>query len=197
MKKRFFLLLAAILWGGLTGCSFYTSAILLPKEWSARRDFQNQNYKIAILKYDNLAANHPNPKLRQFFLMQKGRALYLTRCYHDAEETFRQYITEYPNGIYEAEAKAYLTKIEALRAEKEREHILQVKQIRGDVKQLRHLLKLDPYNAQLHYNLANKLWDLGRYNQAAEQYLKAGEIDAALKESELINNRLMIDKMAR
>ncbi len=164
----------------------------MPVVWSAKRDFQNQNYEIAIAKYDNLAANHPDVKSRQLYLMQKGRSLYLIRCYHDAQETFRRYTLEYPDGIYTAEAEAYLTKIEALRAEKERRHILQHEQIRGDVKQLRQLLTNDPYNARIHYELANKLWELGEYNQAARHYLKAGEIDAALKESELINNRLMI-----
>ena len=175
------------------GCAQYSRSILSPSVKSAQSDFNNQNYESAIAKYQRLSLHYPDEKKRQYFHMQKGRAFYLLRSYHDAEDTFREYLKIYPEGLYVDEAETYLVKIRSLRAEKERSYKLQREQIEGDVRLLRKILEQDPYNAQVHYQLASKLWDLEEYNEAAKHYLKAGDIDAALKETELIQNRLMID----
>jgi len=177
----------------LVGCSLYSNALFLPREQSAEKDFEEKKYHSAITKFEYLSINHPDPQKRQAFLMKKGLSLYLLRSYHEAEKAFRDYIALYPNGMYKAESEAYLTKIEALRSEKERNYVLQREQMKGDVQLLTQMLERDPYNAQVHYDLANKLWELGKYNEAAQHYLKAGEIDAALKETELLKNRLMIN----
>jgi len=160
---------------------------------SAQTDFKQQKYQSAIPKYEYLTIHHPRDRKRQYFQFQKGLSLYLVRSYHDAEKTFRDYLENSPNGVYTAESKAYLTKIEALRSEKERNYDLQREQLKGDIKILREMLERDPYSAQVHYELGNKLWELEQYTEAAKHYLKAGEIDAALKENELIKNRLIIN----
>jgi tetratricopeptide (TPR) repeat protein len=160
---------------------------------SAQQDFQNHKYESAVTKYQYLSQNHPEIEKKQYFLFQKGLCLYLLRSYHDGEKTFKEYLDLYPEGLYKAECQAYITKIEVLRAERERTYVLQREEIKGDADLLRLMIDRDPYNAQVHYELANLLWDLGDYNEAAKHYLKAGEIDAALKESELIKNRLMIN----
>jgi len=177
----------------LAGCSLYRNAVIWPRERSAEKDFEEKKYHSAITKYEYLSINHPDLKKRQTFLMKKGLSLYLLRSYHEAEKAFRDYIALYPDGVFRAESEAYLTKIEALRSEKERNYVLQREQMKGDVQLLTQMIERDPYNAPVHYDLANKLWELGKYNEAAQHYLKAGEIDAALKESDLLKNRLMIN----
>ena len=172
----------------------YRSAVLAPSVKEAQENFQKQQYGAAVAKYTHLIKNHPDSEKRQYFMVEKGRALYLLRSFHDAEKTFRQYMRLYPDGLYRAEAEAYLTKIQVLRSQKEQSDQLVRETIKDDIKVLKEMLKRDPYNAHLHYNLANKLWNLEKYEEAASYYLKAAEIDAALQESELINNRLMIDE---
>ena len=168
--------------------------VLWPKVRSANQEFEDQNYDVAIAKYDYLTHSHPSNDKRQFFIMQQGLAFYLIQSYHDAEKVFHNYLRRHPEGLYKSQAETYLTKIEALRSQKRRNYVLQRKQIKGDIKLLREMLKRDPYNAQVHYDLANKLWELGKYNEAASHYLKAGDINAALQENELLKNRLMIDE---
>lgn len=181
--------------GGLmAGCASYNRTIFTPSVKSAQQDFNNQNYESAVAKYQQLALTHPDEKKRQFFVMQKGRALYLMRSFHDAEATFRDYLRNHPDGLYLDESESYLTKIQSLRAEKDRKDYLKREQIEGDIRLLRRVIENDPYNAQAQYQLASKLWDIEEYDEAARHYLRAGEIDAALKESELIKNRLMIDE---
>jgi len=175
------------------GCASYNALILQSREKSARDDFQKQNYDSAVNKYHFLSLHHPDPEKRQFFQMQKGLSLYILRSYHDSQKAFESYLRQYPEGKYVDEARSYLTKIESIRSERERNYTLKMEQIRGDVELLHKMIDQDPYNARVHYDLANKLWELGKYNEAAQHYLRAGEIDAALKENELLRNRLMID----
>ncbi|MBN1901501.1 tetratricopeptide repeat protein [Candidatus Sumerlaeota bacterium] len=177
----------------LCQCSFYQSTVLDSYIHSAQEDFHNHKYESAVTKYQYLFHHHPESDKKQYFLFQKGLSLYLLRSYHDAEKTFKEYLDLYHDGLYQAESNAYLTKIEALRAEREKNYVLQREEIKGNVDLLRLMVERNPYDAQVHYELANHLWDLGDYNEAAKHYLKAGEIDAALKESELIKNRLMIN----
>ena len=194
MKRvRGFFFIYIILFPFLVGCSLYRNAVIWPRVKSAEKDFEEKRYHSAITKFEYLSIHHPDPQKRQTFLMKKGQSLYLLRSYHEAEKAFRDYTALYPDGVYQAESEAYLTKIEALRSEKERNYVLQREQIKGDVQLLNQMLERDPYNALVHYDLANKLWELGKYNEATQHYLKAGEIDSALKETELLTNRLMID----
>lgn len=186
-----------LLFAVLTGCSFYESSVLYSYERDAEESFEKQKYESAVAKYHYLYTNHPNPEKKEEYLLQKGRALYLIRSYHDAEEIFEQHLREFPKGEHRAEAEAYLTKIEALRTQKARSDNIREARIRGDVELMKQMVKNDPYNAKLHYELANKLWELGNYNESALHYLKAGEIDAALQENSLIKNRLMINERGK
>jgi tetratricopeptide (TPR) repeat protein len=193
-KLLFRVFIFFLLFLSVTGCSHYKAVVLWPSVRAAQKDFQAERYDVAITRYNLLSTDHPNEKKRQFFLTQKGLGLYLIHAYHDSEKTFLSYLSQYPDGLYKSEAEAYIIKIEALRSEKERNYIFEREEIKDDAKLLRQMIEMDPYNAQVHYDLANKLWDLEKYNSATKHYLKAGEINAALKEKDLLKNRLMINK---
>jgi len=177
----------------LTSCASIQMSPIKSLEDSAETDFNEQKYEAAVAKFHHLYLNHPVEQKKEHYLIREGQSLYLLHSYHDAEVTFKQYISKYPDGTFRAEAETYLTKIEAFRREKDREEIIEIEKIRNDVDLMKSAVKEDPYNARVHYELANKLWELGEYNDSARSYLKAAEIDAALQENELIRNRLMIN----
>ncbi len=192
-RKRLLLTLCAIILASMlvVSCSRYHAFMLSPRVTKAERDFNSSYCAISVLEYDRLYNIHPDPKMKAYFLFQKGQCLYIMNDYTDARKVFEEYQQEFPDGEHKTEVHALLTKIAALRASQEELEAFKIEEAMGNVEQIEDLLTTQPFNAHLHYELANAYWRLEKYDKAAKAYLTATEIDAAYKENDLIKRRLM------
>ncbi len=171
----------------------YTAFLLWPKAYQANRDFKAQRYEMAVAAYMRLFRDHPWHWKKKKYLMQQGRALYLMRAYINAKVALDRYEAIYPDSTFSNEAMAYLRKISAIRASQLAIEEDQIAAVRGDVEQLKALIAQRPDVARLHFELGNAYWRLEEYDAAAQEYLIATELNAALRENELITKRLIID----
>ncbi len=163
----------------------------------AEQEFENGNYAMAAAQYDCLYNLHPDEKRKEYFLIQKGWCLYRIDDFVDAQRAFEQYLEQYPEGQYADKAGEYLTNISVVRRKERKLDEQIIKEAEGDIQRLEDMLTSQPYNAQLHYELANTYWKLKKYDKAAKEYLEATQIDAALKENELVQRRLTVNNEGR
>jgi tetratricopeptide (TPR) repeat protein len=178
----------------LTGCACFKNFALAPRERRAQKEFDNQNYAIAALQYSHLHRIHPDPAKKEHFLIQKAYSLYQMQAYFDAQLVLEEYLREFPEGTQRDLVEIYITRLAALQDSIKKMDACIIEEAKGDVTRLDDLITSDPYNAELHYELANTYWSLEEYDKAAKEYLTATEIDAALKENDLIKRRMMIDQ---
>ncbi len=176
-------------------CSGYKSLVLYSDIQLADRRFEERRYVVARSLYNRVLEVHPDVPQRQWILYRIGRTLYndQIQLIDEARQAYRRYLSEYPEGEYAAEARATLARIEAV----ERNRIAQVRsrldRVAEDVNHLQEAIDADPYNADLYVSMGNALWKLGRYDHALDAYLHAQEINAAVKEYDLIKRRVMVD----
>ena len=125
--------------------------------------------------------------------MQKGRCLYRMDDYVDAQRILEKYLEEYPDGMYAKDVKVYLKNMSVIRTSQRKATCSVEDDTKGDIAYLEDMITSSPYNATYHYELANAYWKIKEYDKAADEYLAATQIDAALRENELIKQRLTVD----
>ena len=171
----------------------YDAFMLLPEDVQAEYNFRAQRYGMAVAGYSRLYRAHPWEWRKRHYLMQHGRSLYLMQGYIDAKIVYDRFMDRYGDSSRAEEVQAYLTKISAIRAADLSLDGEELALARGDVDRLIELIDTHPDKARLHYELGNAYWRLGEYDLAGQEYLIATELNAALRENELIRSRLYID----
>lgn len=180
----------------ISGCARMDAFFLYDSVRSANKYFDDANYGVAAAKYRIILDKYPESPKKEWMTIQLGRCFYNDRVQslHDAQAVYRDYLEQYPDGIYRKDAQRELDRINTVRANREGIIVANLSQVSGNVHDIQEAIKDNPYDAELHLRLGNALWDLGRYDEACQAYLEGQEIDARLKEHELVRNRLEVNQ---
>ncbi|MFC1601594.1 FxLYD domain-containing protein [Candidatus Sumerlaeota bacterium] len=183
----------------LSGCGGMARRVFLADDvWVANRRFKQGSYGLALAKYQRLIDQYPEGRLRQRLYLKRGACLYndQVQSLPGAQAAYLDYLADYPYpaGRYRQEADDQLERIRAIRANRENSTDAVRNGVQDDVAQLRAALEKHPYDDKLYLRLGNALWQLERYEQAAQAYVKGQQINAALKEYDWLQKRLMVDE---
>jgi tetratricopeptide (TPR) repeat protein len=175
-----------------TGCAWISGPALYRQISQADRRFQEQRYGLAAVGYQR-ALDWPRDFAdRQRVLLQMGRCFYneQIQSLHDAQAAYTSYLAQYPRGTYSDEARLNLERIQAIIYNRQLSIKARETETVKTVEGLRLQIQQRPYDADLHFALGNALWEMKRYDEACGAYLKSIEINAWLREHDLIKARL-------
>ncbi|MFW5870141.1 MAG: FxLYD domain-containing protein [Candidatus Sumerlaeota bacterium] len=178
-----------------SSCAGYQHLALKDDIKLADQRFEERRYVVARAQYMRILNTYPQTPERERILYRIGRTLYndQIQLLVEAREAYELYLDEYPQGEYAEEARSSLRRIEAVQANRTAEARSRMARVAGDVVKLQEAIQNDPYNADLFISMGNALWKLGLYDDALEAYLHAQEINAAVKEYDLMKKRVMVD----
>ncbi|HUT23379.1 MAG TPA: FxLYD domain-containing protein [Sumerlaeia bacterium] len=162
----------------------------------ADKRFAEKQYRVAAALYRQALEDYPEGEKRERIYVQIGRCFYndQVQSLHDAQAAYSGYLERYPQGVFRQEVTDELTRIRMVRANREEEVRRKYDQAEGDVEKIQAALNEQPYDAELHLRMGHALWELERYDEALQHYLKSQEINAALKEYDLLKKRMMVDE---
>lgn len=192
----------------LAGCAHYeraatnvdrgfNSAILDHEYKHALKAYDHEDYAIAATSFENLVDRLPESPEREEVLYKQGVAYFKLRNYHDADETFKNYLTRYPSGRFLAD----VTQEEArVAVERTKPNPVATELLDAAKKDLSTLTKLEaqhPTDPEVKYLLGNIQYELGHYEQAGQKYLEAQSLQAAYMEKDLIRERMFINNQGQ
>jgi tetratricopeptide (TPR) repeat protein len=162
----------------------------------ADKRFEEKQYQVAAALYRQALDGCPEGETRERIYVQIGRCSYndQVQSLHDAQAVYSEYLERYPQGVFRQEIADELARIQMIRANREEKVQRKYDQAEGDVEKIQAALNEHPYDAELHLRMGNALWELERYDEALKHYLKSQEINAALKEYDLLKKRMMLDQ---
>jgi tetratricopeptide (TPR) repeat protein len=203
MKKRSIhlvgILLISLCSAFPTGCAWLSDPVRYREITLADEQFQDRDYGLAAVNYQRALESQGEFSDRQRVMLQVGRCFYneQVRSLDDAQDAYSRYLEQYPNGAYAEEARLNLERIRAiiynrLQTIKARE-ALTTKTIDG----LRAQIQQNPYNADLHLALGNALWEAKQYDEACAAYMKSIEINAWLREHDVVKARVAKDEKGK
>jgi tetratricopeptide (TPR) repeat protein len=175
-----------------TGCAWISGATLYRQISQADRQFQEQRYGLAAIGYQRALEWRRDFADRQRVLLQMGLCFYNEQIHslHDSQAVYSYYLAQYPRGTYSEEARLNLERIRAVIYNRQLSIKARETGAVKTVEGLRLQIQQRPYDADLHFALGNALWEMKRYDEACRAYLKSIEINAWLREHDLIKARL-------
>ncbi len=96
-----------------------------------------------------------------------GIAYYRIQAYRDATLAFKEYLRLAPDGEYASKCTEYIAKID----KEYREKYVTADELDAKIQKLKDKLDKDPGNVDYQWELADKLWQRGNYDEAAELYV--------------------------
>ena len=170
------------------------------------RDFEKQDYPYAIVRLSRYLEKTPKARTsplglgqrnkadpREIALVDLALAYQKIQAYRDAENAFRQYQDEFPNGRFGELVQQSLARLARNADERNQKVAEEIAAAQKDVLRLRSELEKTPANAERWVALGNAHWKLGQWKSAGEAYLKAIEIEPKLRDDSLLKERLIFD----
>jgi tetratricopeptide (TPR) repeat protein len=171
-----------------------------------RRNFKQQDYPYAVIRYERFLERAPKPATgskgifakrmadrREVTMIELGQSYLKMDDYYDAERVFARYQTEFPKGHFIEAARQGSAKVREHYAERQRRLLADAAAAQKDAERIQADLTKKPGDPDLLVALGNAYWKMGQYKSAGESYLKAIEIKPKLKENRLLQERLIFD----
>jgi len=157
----------------------------------AYQDLANGRYLSAMTKYLLvLQRDSTRPGARQEARFRLAECYYNMRSFMEAGIQFERYLADYPDGAFVSEAKQYLGKLQGIEDQERQQQELQTKENQARLKKWQDTARNEPNSAEAAAQVGHALWDLGEYEDAAREYLRAVQLDSAKRNDKLINSRL-------
>lgn len=167
------------------------SAHTNPELEQAYRDMANGKYISAVPKYLwILQQKESTPGARQEARFRLGECYYHMRSYMESGIQFQRYLADYSDGAFASDAKQYLEKLQGIESQERQREELRRKEAEARLKHWRDMAKREPKSAEAAAQVGHALWDLGDYEDAAREYLRALQLDPGKRYDELISSRL-------
>jgi len=166
--------------------------------YAADRDFRRKDYPYSIIRYERFLERNPQPSNhREVALIRLAQSYQAMREFTKAERAFALYEQEYPEGRFAEATREALAGVRGRAAEREKKLAQSIASARQESERLLKELEQKPKNPELLLALGNTYWTMGQYKSAGESYLKAIEQRPALRENELLSERLFFDLSGR
>lgn len=185
--------LAASLMLGPAGCGWVRELHIRPQLSRAHEAFEDGDYLLAASRYESLHDRFPEGPRKQQMLYRRGVALYSRWAYHEARNAFVDYLKDYPEGEYAADARHYLEKIEFHLGSNNPVAHEALEAAQTDLNALLALLKKHPTDGELLTRIGDAYYALGQYDDAGRYYERAVMADAVAKETLLKRQRMMVN----
>ncbi|MBM3334573.1 hypothetical protein FJY63_07915 [Candidatus Sumerlaeota bacterium] len=170
------------------------------------RNFKEEDYPYAIVRLSRYLEKTPkakpspvglgerkNAERREEALIDLALAYQKMQAYRDAENAFRRYQEEFPNGRFVELVQQSLARIAQNADQRNQKLAEEVAAAQKDVLRLRAELDKAPGSAERWVALGNAHWKLGQWKSAGEAYLKGIEIEPKLRDEPLLKERLIFD----
>lgn len=188
----------------LAGCATYERATettenvftlgALDHEYrKAMKAYERENYALAATSFENLVDRLPESHRREEVLYRQGVAYLRLRDYHDADETFIEYLDRYPSGRYTSDVTQNLARVAVEREGHNRVAVELLEDAKRDLERLQALEGTHPADPEIKYLMGNIYYELGQYQEAGKKYFEAQALEAAYSERELIKQRMFIN----
>jgi len=157
---------------------------------SAEKDFQAERYYLALAKYNGVLRNAPDGPLASECVHRLGQCHLNIGSLQRAQEYFREYLETYPDGKRIESASMYLAEVDERAQAKTKQAQQTLEQVWMRVQANQEAVNNNPDNVQKRMELADAFWDARSYDRSAREYLRAIEIDPAMRENEVLLSRL-------
>jgi len=154
---------------------------------SAETALADGHYYLARMKYAIVLEDHPQSETARFGL---GLSHFRLAAYENAARCFLRYLDDFPEGLYADEARHYLSEIEGIEEARRTEQVRRAEEAWLRVAKARDAVERRPDNARLRIEFGNAYWDLAEFDDAAEQYRKAVELDPRLHDHPMVRARI-------
>lgn len=154
-----------------------------------RVNFEAGDYDLVItnaIQYRLSKPNGINNEENQYLL---ARAYYETNNFYSAYDEFQKYLGKYPKGQYRANSLDYIKKIYESKKSTETKTDKDIK-LEAEKLVLEQKIAQEPGNIELMMELAEAEWQLGKYDDAVQTYIKVIEADPEMKRDSIIQTRL-------
>jgi len=161
---------------------------------SAYLDLKEGRYSLAVAKYLLIVQQKPNARDVEEARFRLGECYFQMRSYMDAGAQFQNYLADFLNGKFAAEARQYVLKLQEIeKSERERED-LRKKEVETRLKHWQDAAKKEQNSPEIATQLGHALWDAEQYQQAAKEYLRGIRLDADKRNDKLISSRLKFNQ---
>jgi tetratricopeptide (TPR) repeat protein len=157
----------------------------------AYRDMAEGKYVSAVTRYLLVVQrDQSRPEARQEARFRLGECYYQMHSYVESGLQFQRYLADYPDGAFVSEAKQYLEKLQGIDDQERKQEELQRRQDEAWLKQCREVAGKQPNSADAAVDVGHALWNLGQYEDAAREYLRAVQLDPRKRNDKLVSSRL-------
>lgn len=186
MKTAIRVVCGAFLLAAVSCVTAQPTAIKSAESAMARRDWQT-----AIIYLDDYIFRHPNGDRIQQAMFERGECYYRIKDYYSAARAWVAYVNRYPDGLF-VEDVYYRFQV-LMQVKRVRD--LKVAEIRENaearVAAARERLDANASDCWANFEVANALWELARYDEAAEHYVNAIYCDEAVAQRPEVSSRIV------
>ncbi|MFH1743048.1 MAG: tetratricopeptide repeat protein [bacterium] len=197
MRKRSQIGPVAIGLVGLCLCACATGQRFLmtrdPLISEAESHFSRGEYRLAQLKYSAyLYSPEPSKPDEALALFRLGHCQYILGHHRDAEQTLSRYVRTFPDDKHRPEAEEWLVEIRTYIQKEERLREQRIHATADEIATLKETTRLDPRNAEKHFELGEAFWKMGQIPEALEAYNKAVRLDPRYRQHPTIQKRAIV-----
>lgn len=158
----------------------------------ADRYFEEGNYARALTDYRNALSGVLTPAEEERARYRVGAAYYHMKAYADAGEALREYLEEYPRGLFRPEARQILESIEQEWESRQDERAREYKELLARIEELEKKESEGVKDPKVHYQLADAYWRAGLWQESAREYQIAMQKNPAYEMDPVVVGRVQL-----
>jgi len=154
---------------------------------SAEAALADGQYHLAKMKFAIALEGQPDNETAVFGL---GLSHFRLGAYENAAVYFVRYLDDFSDGQYAEEARYYISQIDSIQRQRRDAQARRVEALKTRVATAREEVDRRPDDPQRRVELGSAYWDIADFARAAEQYIRAVELDAALRDHPVVRGRI-------
>jgi tetratricopeptide (TPR) repeat protein len=148
---------------------------------------EDGRYHLARMKFAMALEEQPGNETAIFGL---GLSHFRLGAYENAAKYFVRYLDDFSEGEYAEEARHYISRIDSIQQQRRDEQARRAAALKARVDTARDAVERQPADPQLRIELGSAYWDIADFARAAEQYIRAVDLDATLRDHPVVRGRM-------
>jgi tetratricopeptide (TPR) repeat protein len=154
---------------------------------SAETALDDGRYHLARMKFAMALEEQPGNETAVFGL---GLSHFRLGAYENAARYFVRYLDDFSEGEYAEEARYYISEINSIQQQRLDARAKRAAVLKDRVDTAREAVERRPSDPKLRIELGSAYWDIADFARAAEQYIRAVKLDAALRDHPVVRGRM-------
>jgi len=176
-----------LLVGGCVSQPLFTRIPATDDLVAAEAALADGQYHLARMKFAMALEKQPDNETAMFGL---GLTHFRLGAYENAAIHLIRYLDDFPDGQYAEEARYYVSRIDSIQRQRRDAQARRVEALKARVATAREEVDRRPADPQPRIELGSAYWDVANFARAAEQYIRAVELDAALRNHPVVRGRM-------